>query len=113
MMELVDILIILSVMAVAFIIGRISKGPICTDKKEEVEVAPQDIYFPQITVVFQQDIDDDEDLCKEIADMYLSNRAFYYSGKGPSQELSVLSEEMDVYVHFYNVEFSKLQKIEV
>ena len=68
-MELVDILIILSVMAVAFIIGRISKGPICTDKKEEVEVAPQDIYFPQITVVFQQDIDDDEDLCKEIADM--------------------------------------------
>ena len=90
-------------MAVAFIIGRISKGPICTDKKEEVEVAPQDIYFPQITVVFQQDI----------ADMYLSNRAFYYSGKGPSQELSVLSEEMDVYVHFNNVEFSKLQKIEV
>ncbi len=51
-------------MAVAFIIGRISKGPICTDKKEEVEVAPQDICFPQITVVFQQDIDDDEDLCK-------------------------------------------------
>ena len=45
--------------------------------------------------------------------MYLSNRAFYYSGKGPSQELSVLSEEMDVYVHFNNVEFSKLQKIEV
>lgn len=37
MMELVDILIILSVMAVAFIIGRISKGPICTDKRKRLK----------------------------------------------------------------------------
>lgn len=113
-MELIDIAIILTVMAVAFIIGKVSKSPIRSDKKEEVEVIPQDICFPQITVVFQQDIEDDEDLCKEIADMYLANRAFYYSGKDPSQEHSVLSEkEMDVFVRFNNVDFSKLQKIEV
>lgn len=113
-MELIDILIILSVIAVTFIIGRISKGPICSSKRKEAEIVPQDICFPQITVVFQQDIDDDEDLCKEIADMYLSNRAFYYSGKDPSQEFSVLSEkEQDVFVSFNNVDFSKLQKIEV
>lgn len=46
--------------------------------------------------------------------MYLSNRAFYYSGKTPSVEVALLPEkEMDVYVRFNNIDFSKLQKIEV
>lgn len=112
-MELMDIAIIVSITSVAFIIGRLSKRPVCTNSIIEKEASQQSICFPQITIVFQQEVEEDEDLCKEIADMYLSNRAFYYSGKSPVQD-SILSEkEQDVFVSFNNVDFSKLQKIEV
>lgn len=97
----------------SFIIGRMTQKPQSINKELTEEVSQHTILSPQITVVFQQDIEDDEDLCKEVADMYLSNRAFYYAGKAP-QESSVLSEEeMDVFVRFSNIDFNKLQKIEI
>lgn len=113
MMGIIDTSIILVTMAIAFSLGRITRK----SKVAEVTTTPENpkhtIFSPQITVVFQQDIDDDEELINEIADMYLANRAFYYSGKVP-QDPSVLSEkEIDVYVRFKDVNFSKLQEINV
>lgn len=87
----------------------ISKDPPISAEKQE---SSREVISPQITVVFQQDLLNDEDLCKEIADMYLSNRAFYYSGRQPPA-LSEKEEEEEVFVYFDNIDFSKLQKIEV
>ena len=113
-MVFIDVFIMLLIIAVAFTIGRITKKSVVSDSEASKEATKQAVCFPQITVVFQQEIDDDEDLCNEVADMYLSNRAFYYSGKTPSVEVALLPEkEMDVYVRFNNIDFSKLQKIEV
>lgn len=66
---------------------------------------------PQITVVFQKDLSDDEELSKEIADMYLSNRAFYYTGRTPTEILP--EKEIDVFVKYENVDFQSLAKVEV
>ena len=113
-MVFIDVFIMLLIIAVAFTIGRITKKAVVFESEASKEAPKQAVCFPQITVVFQQEIDDDEDLCNEVADMYLSNRAFYYSGKTPSVEVALLPEkEMDVYVRFNNIDFSKLQKIEV
>lgn len=112
-MEVIDIAIIVSITSVAFIIGRLTKRPICTNSIIEKEASQRPICFPQITIVFQQEVEDDDDLCKEIADMYLSNRAFYYSGKTPAQDSILPEKEQDVFVSFNNIDFSKLQKIEV
>lgn len=113
MVVIIDITIILSIASIAFIIGRLTKKTVHGNNIIEREASPQSVSFPQITIIFQQEIEDNEDLCREIADMYLSNRTFYYSGKNPLKD-SVLSEkEMDVFVSFDNVDFSKLQKIEV
>lgn len=67
--------------------------------------------LPQITVVFQKDLSDDEELSKEIADMYLSNRAFYYTGRTPTEILP--EKEIDVFVKYENVDFQSLEKVEV
>ena len=92
-MVFIDVFIMLLIIAVAFTIGRITKKSVVSDSEASKEAPKQAVCFPQITVVFQQEIDDDEDLCNEVA---------------------VLPEkEMDVYVRFNNIDFSKLQKIEV
>lgn len=111
-MEL-DIAIIVSITSVAFIIGRLSKRPVHINSIIEKEAPQQSICFPQITIVFQQEVEDDEDLCKEIADMYLSNRAFYYAGRSPLPDSVLPEKEQDVFVSFNNIDFSKLQEIEV
>lgn len=112
-MELMDITIMLSITSVAFIIGRLTKRTVHINSIIKKETARQSICCPQITIVFQQEVEDDDDLCKEIADMYLSNRAFYYSGKNPLQDSILPEKEQDVFVSFNNIDFSKLQKIEV
>lgn len=112
-MELMDITIMLSITSIAFIIGRLTKRKVHINSIIKKETARQSICCPQITIVFQQEVEDDDDLCKEIADMYLSNRAFYYSGKNPLQDSILPEKEQDVFVSFNNIDFSKLQKIEV
>lgn len=104
-------LLMLLLFCLGFWLGKkvISKDPPISAEKQE---SSREVISPQITVVFQQDLLNDEDLCKEIADMYLSNRAFYYSGRQPPA-LSEKEEEEEVFVYFDNIDFSKLQKIEV
>lgn len=82
--------------------------------QEERESASDLILSPQITIVFQKDIADDEELTKEIADMYISNRAYYYTGKEPPRNWSQLSEKYDdVFVKYESVDFSTLNKIDI
>lgn len=71
------------------------------------------VLSPRITIVFQKDLSDDEELAREIADMYISNRAFYYADTPPSQN-QVLSEKSDdVFVKYESVDFSALSKIDI
>lgn len=79
---------------------------------EEVTSSSEVLCSPQITVVFQKDLADDEELAREIADMYISNRAYYYSGKAVPIEEELLSEK-DVYLRYNSIDFSSLKVIEV
>lgn len=109
-----DIVIILATIVIAFVLGRLTGKSGSPNIMTVAEIPKQPIFSPQITVVFQHDIDDDDELYKEIADMYMENRAFYYSGTNPSSDVPLLPEkELDVFVRFNNIDFSKLQKIEV
>lgn len=67
---------------------------------------------PQITVVFQKDIANEEELIKEIADMYISNRTYYYSGKQLPSELLSEKRELD-FVKYESIDFTALKKIDV
>lgn len=80
------------------------------DKQETSQSVPQ---APQIMVVFEKDISDDEELIKEIADMYISNRTYYYSGEVPQATKQVLSEETPVFLKFDDIAFSSLASIDV
>lgn len=72
------------------------------------------VLSPRITIVFQKDLSDDEELSREIADMYISNRAYYYAGKIPPFQHQVLSEKSDdVFVKYESVDFSALSKIDI
>lgn len=82
---------------------------------KEREPASDLILSPQITIVFQKDISDDEELSKEIADMYISNRTYYYAGiEPPINRNQILSEKHDdVFIEYENVDFSTLNKIDI
>lgn len=72
------------------------------------------VLSPHITIVFQKDLSDDEELSREIADMYISNRTYYYAGKIPPFQHQVLSEKSDdVFVKYESVDFSALSKIDI
>ena len=71
------------------------------------------VLSPRITIVFQKDLSDEE-LAREIADMYISNRAFYYADKTPPSQNQVLSEKPDdFFVKYESVDFSALSKIDI
>lgn len=69
----------------------------------------------QITIIFQKDLSDDEEISKEIADMYISNRVYYYAGKEPPCTTSqVLSEKYDdAFVEYESIDFPSLNKIDI
>lgn len=69
------------------------------------------ICSQQITVVFQKDLANDEELVKEIADMYISKRAYYYSGN--ISETDPILKEKDVFVKYDNIDFSVLMPIDI
>lgn len=79
-------------------------------KREETKATSDLLCYPRITVVFQRELADDEELIKEVADMYVSNRAYFYHGKSPTPE-QVLSEK-DVYLKYENIDFSSFMPID-
>lgn len=70
---------------------------------------------PTITVIFSHETENSEDLSKELADMYINQRTFFYTGKGAQyNKTSLLSEkEIDIYIDYEKVNWGILKKIEV
>ena len=119
--SLFDLAIVTIVIVSILILGLVyfsgsKKKTECTDSLSvEEEKSDSDLVLsPRITIVFQKDLSDDEELSREIADMYISNRAYYYAGKIPPFQLQVLSEKSDdVFVKYESVDFSALSKIDI
>ena len=96
--SLFDLAIVTIVIVSILILGLVyfsesKKKTECTASLSvEEEKSDSDLVLsPRITIVFQKDLSDDEELSREIADMYISNRAYYYAGKIPPSQLQVLS----------------------
>lgn len=70
---------------------------------------------PTITVIFSHETENSEDLSKELADMYINQRTFFYTGKGVQyNKKSLLSEkDIDIYIDYEKVNWDILKKIEV
>lgn len=119
--SLFDLAIVTIVIVSILILGLVyfsesKKKTECTvSLSVEEEKSDSDLVLsPRITIVFQKDLSDDEELSREIADMYISNRAYYYAGKIPPSQLQVLSEKSDdVFVKYESVDFSALSKIDI
>ena len=120
--SLFDIAIAIIVIASILILGLIyfsdSKkkmtSPVSSLAAEGERLVSDIAQSPQITIVFQKDLSEDEDLSKEIADMYISNRAYYYAGKIPPSRDQILSEKADsVFIEYGKINFSTLRKIDI
>lgn len=119
--SLFDLAIVTIVIVSILILGLIyfsesKKKAACTASLPvEEEITKSDLVLsPRITIVFQKDLSDDEELSREIADLYISNRAYYYAGKIPPFQKQVLSEKTDdVFVKYESVDFSILSKIDI
>lgn len=119
--SLFDLAIVTIVIVSILILGLVyfsesKKKTECTASLSvEEEKSDSDLVLsPRIIIVFQKDLSDDEELSREIADMYISNRAYYYAGKIPPSQLQVLSEKSDdVFVKYESVDFSALSKIDI
>ena len=117
--SLFDLAIVTIVIVSILILGLVyfsesKKKTECTASLSvEEEKSDSDLVLsPRITIVFQKDLSDDEELSREIAD--ISNRAYYYAGKIPPSQLQVLSEKSDdVFVKYESVDFSALSKIDI
>lgn len=102
-----------------------SKKKIEEEKEKEEKTTDNNIcdnsteplYSPQIVVVFQKDYSNEEELSKELADMYISNRKYYYSGKESAekkQDTFGKNENSDrVDIKYEEVSFSKLAVVDV
>ena len=118
--SLFDLAIVTIVIVSILILGLVyfsgsKKKTECTASLSVEEKSDSDLVLsPRITIVFQKDLSDDEELSREIADMYISNRAYYYAGKIPPFQHQVLSEKSDdVFVKYESVDFSALSKIDI
>jgi hypothetical protein len=52
-------------------------------------------------------------MTKELADMFVNHRTFYYRGSTEKTEEKFFSKEKDVYVSYENVQWNLLKKIDL
>ena len=104
------VIVSILILGLVYFSGSKKKTECTASLSVEEEKSDSDLVLsPRITIVFQKDLSDDEELSREIADMYLSNRAYYYAGKIPPFQHQVLSEKSDdVFVKYESVDFSAL-----
>lgn len=91
------------------------KKPITT-KKQNPEITPDGKNYtivtpPTFRVIFNQEID--EEFTKELADMFINQRTFYYQGSQKKPENSFFPKENDIYVSYENVQWDLLKKVKV
>ena len=69
---------------------------------------------PVIRVIFQVENTEEDDLAKEIADMFLDGRTYYYSGKKPEETKEKTEDtEMEKFVRFEEVQWNLIKTIQV
>ena len=109
------VIVSILILGLVYFSGSKKKTECTASLSVEEEKSDSDLVLsPRITIVFQKDLSDDEELSREIADMYISNRAYYYAGKIPPFQHQVLSEKSDdVFVKYESVDFSALSKIDI
>ena len=109
------VIVSILILGLVYFSGSEKKTECTASLSVEEEKSDSDLVLsPRITIVFQKDLSDDEELSREIADMYISNRAYYYAGKIPPFQYQVLSEKSDdVFVKYESVDFSALSKIDI
>lgn len=109
------VIVSILILGLVYFSGSKKKTECTASLSVEEEKSDSDLVLsPRITIVFQKDLSDDEELSREIADMYISNRVYYYAGKIPPFQHQVLSEKSDdVFVKYESVDFSALSKIDI
>lgn len=79
------------------------------DKRENIQEKA-----PVIRVIFQVENTEEDDLAKEIADMFLDRRTYYYSGKKPEETKEKTEDtEMEKFVRFEDVQWNLIKTIQV
>ena len=79
------------------------------DKRENIQEKA-----PVIRVIFQVENTEEDDLAKEIADMFLDGRTYYYSGKKPEATKEKTEDtEMEKFVRFEDVQWNLIKTIQV
>ena len=69
---------------------------------------------PVIRVIFQVENTEEDDLAKEIADMFLDGRTYYYSGKKPEETKEKTEDtEIEKFVRFEDVQWNLIKTIQV
>lgn len=76
-------------------------------KEVNIKQGTTNSFNPVIHVIFQKEINEEE-LISEIADMYIENRIYYYTGK-----LSSEKQEEEIHTKFSDVQWDKLESINV
>ena len=80
-----------------------------SDKREKIQE-----NAPVIRVIFQVENTEEEYLAKEIADMFLDGRTYYYSGKKPEETKGKMDDtEMDKFIKFEDVQWDMIKTIHV
>ena len=65
-------------------------------------------------VIFQVENTEEDDLAKEIADMFLDGRTYYYSGKKPEETKEKTEDtEIEKFVRFEDVQWNLIKTIQV
>lgn len=116
----VFILIVISLGIYHFLTKRkVTKDVQSNKKKQEPGVEKdkrENIHenAPVIRVIFQVDNTEEDDLAKEIADMFLDGRTYYYSGKKPEDTKKKTEDtEMEKFVRFEDVQWNLIKTIQV
>lgn len=116
----VIILIVVSLGIYHFLTKRIATKNGRSNEKKQVPKVEKDKNeniqenAPVIRVIFQIENTEEDDLAKEIADMFLDGRTYYYSGK-KVEETKVKTEdtEMEKFVRFEDVQWNLIKTIQV
>lgn len=80
-----------------------------TDKRKNIQE-----NSPVIRVIFQVENTEEDDLAKEIADMFLDGRTYYYSGKKLEDTKEKAEDtEIEKFVRFEDVQWNLIKTIQV
>lgn len=116
----VIILILVTLGIYHYLVKRnVTKDSRSNDKKKEPELEKdkrEKIHenAPVIRVIFQVESTEEDYLAKEIADMFLDGRTYYYSGRKPEETKEKADDaEMERFIRYDDVQWSLLKTIQV